>query len=78
MPVRVSSSLTLHGLDEALDGVGSDTQSGTLLHQDRRDVAVHVQIVHRLGLQTQRVHELPAGGDETSQLKQTQSFCSFQ
>lgn len=58
--------LTLHGLDEILDGVRSDAKSGTLLHQDRRDVAVHVQVVHRLRLQAQRVHELPAGGDETS------------
>lgn len=59
--------LTLHGLDEALDSVGSDAESSTLLHEDRRDVAVHVQIVYRLWLQTQRVHELPAGGEETSQ-----------
>lgn len=64
--------LTLHGLDETLDGVGSDTESSTLLHQDRRDVAVHVQVVHRLRLQAQRVHELPAVGDHTSQLKLTQ------
>lgn len=56
--------LTLHGLDEVLDGVRSDAESGTLLHQDRRDVAVHVQVVHRLRLQAERVHELPAGGDK--------------
>lgn len=62
--------LTLHGLDEALDSVWSDTESSTLLHQDRRDVAVHVQVVHRLGLQAQRVHELPAERNETSQLIQ--------
>lgn len=65
--------LTLHGLDQALDSVGSDTESSTLLHQDRRDVAVHVQVVHRLWLQAQRVHELPAGGDETSQLISAQA-----
>lgn len=52
--------LTLHGLDEVLDGVWSDAQSCTLLHQDRWYVAVHVQVVHRLWLQAQRVHELPA------------------
>lgn len=56
--------LTLHGLDEVLDGVRSDAESGTLFHQDGRDVAVHVQVVHRLWLQAERVHELPAGGDK--------------
>lgn len=64
----VCVSLTLHGLDEGLDGVWSDAESGTFLHEDRRDVAVHVQVVHRLRLQAQRVHELSAGGDESSQL----------
>lgn len=38
--------LTLHGLDETLDSVGSNTEGGALLHQDRGDVAVHVQVVH--------------------------------
>lgn len=58
--------LTLHRLDEALDGVWSDTESSTLLHQDRRDVAVHVQVVNRLRLQAQRVHELSAGRDKSA------------
>lgn len=58
---------TLHGLNEALDGVGPDAECSALLHQDRRDVVVHVEVVHGLRLQTERVHELPAGGGETSQ-----------
>lgn len=57
---------TLHGLNEALDGVWSDAERGTLLHQNRRYVVVHVQVVDRLGLQAQRVHELPAGREERS------------
>lgn len=51
--------LTLHGLNEALDGVWSDTERSTLLHQYRGDVTVHVQVIYRVWLQTQRVHKLP-------------------
>ena len=69
--------LTLHRLDEAFDGVRPNTESSTLLHQDWRDVAVHVQVVHRLRLQAQRVHELPAGSDETSQLPVAFQFISI-
>ena len=52
-------SLTLHGPDEAFDGVRSDTESSTLLHENGRDVTIHVQVVHGFWLKTQRIHELP-------------------
>lgn len=69
--------LTLHGLNEALDGVWADAERSTFLHQNRRDVVVHVQVVNRLRLQAQRVHELPAGGGETSHMTiKTSHTCS--
>lgn len=50
--------LTLHGLHQVFHGLGAHTESCTFLHQDWRDVAVHVQVVHRFWVQLQRVHEL--------------------
>lgn len=65
---HLETVLTLHGLDQTLDSVGSDAESSTLLHQDWRDVTVHVQIVYRLWIQAQRVHELPTECENITQI----------
>lgn len=44
-------ALTLHGLDEVPDSVGPDAKRRTLLHELGWDVAVRVQVVHRLRVQ---------------------------